>query len=46
MVVRRQRDFLLKKDAGLPIQGKRALALPVNGYRQKGTLTYGKEKYQ
>jgi len=26
--------FLLKKDAGLPIQGKGAVALPVNGYRK------------
>jgi len=28
------RDFLLKKEAGLPIQGKRAAKLPVNGYRK------------
>jgi len=34
MVVRRQKDFLLKKNAGLPIQGKRAVVLPVNGYRK------------
>ena len=34
MVVRRQRDFLLKKGGGLPIQGKRAVLLPVNGYRK------------
>ena len=34
MVVRRQMAFLLKKDAGLPIQGKGAVALPVNGYRK------------
>jgi hypothetical protein len=34
MVARRQRDFLLKKDAGLPIQGKGAVVLPVNDYRK------------
>jgi len=28
------RDFLLKKEAELPIQGKRAAKLPVNGYRK------------
>jgi hypothetical protein len=26
--------FLLKKGAGLPIQSKRAVELPVNGYRK------------
>jgi len=29
-----QIDFLLKKEAGLPIQGKRAVRLPVNGERK------------
>ena len=34
MVINRQRDFLLKKEAELPIQGKRAIRLPANGYRK------------
>jgi len=29
-----QIDFLLKKEAGLPIQGKRAVRMPVNGERK------------
>jgi hypothetical protein len=44
MVIGRQRDFLLKKGAQLPIQGRRAVRLPVS--LQKGTLTYGEEKYR
>jgi len=35
MVASRQSDFLLKKEAELPIQGKGAAEeLPVNGYRK------------
>jgi hypothetical protein len=34
MVMKMQIDFLLKKEAGLPIQGKRAVRLPVNGERK------------
>jgi hypothetical protein len=34
MVMKVQIDFLLKKEAGLPIQGKRAVRLPVNGERK------------
>jgi hypothetical protein len=34
MVMNLQNDFLLKKEAGLPIQGKRAVRLPVNGERK------------
>jgi hypothetical protein len=34
MVMNMQIDFLLKKEAGLPIQGKRAVRLPVNGERK------------
>jgi hypothetical protein len=34
MVINLQRHFLLKKDAELPIQGKRAVRLPVNGERK------------
>jgi hypothetical protein len=34
MVMNLQIDFLLKKEAGLPIQGKRAVRLPVNGKRK------------
>jgi len=29
-----QINFLLKKEAGLPIQGKKAVRLPVNGERK------------
>ncbi len=29
-----QIDFLLKKEAGLPIQGRKAVRLPVNGERK------------
>jgi hypothetical protein len=29
-----QINFLLKKEAGLPIQGKMAVRLPVNGERK------------
>jgi hypothetical protein len=32
--MRVQNDFLLKKEAGLPIHGKRAVRLPVNGERK------------
>jgi hypothetical protein len=34
MVAGWQSDFLLKKQAVLPIQGKGAVVLPVNGYRK------------
>jgi hypothetical protein len=29
-----QIDFLLKKEAGLPIQGRKAVRTPVNGERK------------
>jgi len=34
MVMNMQIDFLLKKEAELPIHGKRAVRLPVNGERK------------
>jgi len=42
-VINQQRDFLLKKKAELPIQGKRAIRLPANGYR-KGRLLMARKK--
>ena len=32
--MKEQIDFLLKKEAGLPIQGRKAVRLPVNGERK------------
>ena len=34
MVINMRRHFLLKIEAELPIQGKRAVRLPVNGERK------------
>jgi hypothetical protein len=34
MVMKVQIDFLLKKKAGLPIQGRKAVRTPVNGERK------------